>query len=189
MRDAADVYCVVGVVNAAELHHASNMDRTYVLASADSVWESGSMEPTVRGIGYEGQDVVSFARELKRLSVRTVVDVRLTPVSRKKGFSKRGLATQLATAGVGYVHMAVLGNPQWNRAGFSASPAERAQAQRTCRELYGRDEAVFALDEICALAAHGPVALLCFEADEDRCHRAVVLDAVRERIGLLACAV
>jgi uncharacterized protein (DUF488 family) len=146
------------------------------------------MEPTVLGVGYEGQDIVGFIRELTRSGIGTVVDVRLTPVSRKKGFSKRALSAHLTAAGIGYVHLVALGNPQWNRAGFSDSPVARAQAQQTCRQLYGREEAVAALDEICTLAVRGPVALLCFEADESRCHRAVVLDAVRERLGLLARA-
>ncbi|SEM69999.1 DUF488 domain-containing protein [Nonomuraea pusilla] len=58
-----------------------------------------------------------------------LVDVRLTPISRKRGFSKTALATALAAAGIACRHMRALGNPKWNRAGFSGSPAEPGTAR------------------------------------------------------------
>ena len=80
----------------------------------------------VVGFGYEGADLEGFLGTLLARGVRTVVDVRLTPISRKPGFSKRRLAAALAELGIDYVHLPALGNPKWNRPGFSGSAAALA---------------------------------------------------------------
>jgi hypothetical protein len=74
----------------------------------------------VIGVGYEGKDIASFLEELTAWKIGTVVDVRLNPISRKKGFSKKALSEALAEAGIGYSHMPALGNPKDNREGFWA---------------------------------------------------------------------
>ena len=45
--------------------------------------------PTIVSIGYEQRDVSELIGLLKANGVVTLVDVRLNPISRKKGFSKR----------------------------------------------------------------------------------------------------
>ncbi|PPJ18215.1 hypothetical protein C5E45_10195 [Nocardia nova] len=42
---------------------------------------------------------------LAEAGVATVVDVRLTPISRKPGLSKTKLSAALAEAGIRYVHL------------------------------------------------------------------------------------
>lgn len=64
----------------------------------------------VVGVGYEGRDAEQFVRDLDSADIAVVVDVRLNPISRKKGFSKRTLAEHLAAAGIGYEHLPALGN-------------------------------------------------------------------------------
>ncbi len=130
------------------------------------------------GVGYQGCDIDSF---VGGLSVSTVVDVRLTPVSRKPGFSKRALASALGEAGIGYRHLPALGNPKDNRAGFGGGPDELALARQRYGLLLSSAGAQEALAEIVSLASAGEVALLCFEADEQRCHRHVLLELLRER--------
>ncbi|HEY5081205.1 MAG TPA: DUF488 domain-containing protein [Bauldia sp.] len=63
-------------------------------------------------LGYEGMSIEQFVDRLEKSRVRTVVDVRQMPLSRKPGFSKRALAAALAGAGVAYVHMVSLGCPK-----------------------------------------------------------------------------
>ena len=144
------------------------------------------MEPRVRrpvdtvvvgvvGVGYEGHTVESFVADLLDRGVTRVVDVRLNAISRKPGFSKRGLAVALAEAGIAYEHRPALGNPKENRAGFaSGQPAAHQVYAARLEEPAARE----ALAEIAAWAAREDVALLCLEADGTTCHRTAVLAAV-----------
>jgi uncharacterized protein (DUF488 family) len=133
----------------------------------------------VVGVGYEGKDIGSFTVGLLAAGVHLVVDVRLNAISRKKGFSKRPLAAALATAGIGYRHFPELGNPPWNRDGFSGPPSEVSAARARFSELIDGTAAAARITEIAAASAAGPVAVMCVEADDSRCHRYVILARAR----------
>ncbi len=75
-------------------------------------------------VGYEGKTLDPFVCGLRASGTRLLVDVRLNPVSRKSGFSKRALAAALADAGIGYCNAPQLGNPAWNRPGFTGTAEE-----------------------------------------------------------------
>jgi len=139
------------------------------------------MRAEVAGVGYEGQTIEAFVSALERQGVQRLVDVRLTPLSRKRGFSKSALIQALATAGIAYEHRRELGNPKHNRAGFAGSDADRSQARAVFAELLRRPEAVEAIDAVAAAAAREQVVVLCFEADQHRCHRDLVLAELTQR--------
>jgi len=142
----------------------------------------GGAEPSgLIGVGYEGQNIDSFIDMLLIQGVTHLVDVRLTPISRKPGFSKTALSHALAAADIGYMHLPALGNPKSNRAGFAGDTAEVANARQLFVRQIRRPAAESALDTIAELAASQRVAVLCFEANEERCHRHVVLTQVRKR--------
>jgi uncharacterized protein (DUF488 family) len=129
----------------------------------------------VLGVGYQGRDLDAFIAGLVDRGVTRVVDVRLTPISRKPGFSKTALRAALAEAGIAYEHRRELGNPKANRAGFAGPAAELARARAVYAALLSTEEAARSLDELRARTRRELVALLCFEADERRCHRQVIL--------------
>jgi uncharacterized protein (DUF488 family) len=135
------------------------------------------------GLGYEGRTVEDVIAQLHDLGVSRLVDVRLTPLSRKRGLSKTALGQALARAGIVYEHRRELGNPKTNRPGFAGSDNARADAQAYYAELLHHPQASQALAEVAAAGARERVALLCFEADETRCHRQVVLQEVQRRFG------
>jgi len=137
-----------------------------------------AMRAEVAGVGYEGQTIEAFVSALERQGVQRLVDVRLTPLSRKRGFSKSALIQALATAGIAYEHRRELGNPKHNRAGFAGSDADRSQARAVFAELLRRPEAI---DAVAAAAAREQVVVLCFEADQHRCHRDLVLAELTQR--------
>ncbi|WP_258081414.1 DUF488 domain-containing protein [Nocardia nova] len=56
-------------------------------------------------VGYEGRRADELVMLLAEAGVATVVDVRLTPISRKPGLSKTKLSAALAEAGIRYVHL------------------------------------------------------------------------------------
>ncbi|HZM84368.1 MAG TPA: DUF488 domain-containing protein [Candidatus Limnocylindrales bacterium] len=132
-------------------------------------------------MGYEGQNIHSFIDLLLVQGVTRLVDVRLTPISRKPGFSKTALSHALAAADISYMHLPALGNPKSNRAGFAGNTAELANARQYFVRQIRRPAAESALDTIVELAASQRVAVLCFEANEERCHRHVVLTQARQR--------
>jgi uncharacterized protein (DUF488 family) len=136
----------------------------------------------VIGFGYEGAELATFVDSLARGQVSLLVDVRLNAISRKRGFSKRGLAEALTASGIRYEHAPELGNPTWNRAGFAGSPADVAAARMTYRHLIESGPASSRLEAIAEAAAATVVAVLCVEADERQCHRYVLLDEVRRRM-------
>jgi uncharacterized protein (DUF488 family) len=139
----------------------------------------------VVGLGYEGRDLDGFVRDVAEMGLATLVDVRLNPISRKPGFSRRRLSEAMFEHGISYIHMPQLGNPKWNRAGFGVGGAELAQAVAAYAEEINSPEADGAIDDIVTMAQEGLTGLLCFEASEDRCHRQVVLDQVNARLDVL----
>jgi uncharacterized protein (DUF488 family) len=110
-------------------------------------------------------------------SVSVLVDVRLTPISRKPGLSKRSLDESLAATGIRYEHLPALGNPRDNREGF-ANAEDRGPRLRF-RERLGSNTALAAVDHLVSLARDEAVAILCFERSESLCHREVIMDRVR----------
>lgn len=132
-------------------------------------------EGTLVSIGYEGKTVDDLVARLLAQAVCVLVDVRLTPLSRKPGLSKTKLAAALHAAGIQYVHHRALGNPKDNRAGLRAGEQESLVRYR---KVLDTAEASNALNHVCELLDGGVVALLCFEEDHAECHRKVVIDRV-----------
>lgn len=130
------------------------------------------------GVGYEGKAADTFIRELVASGTQLLVDVRLNPISRKRGFSKRALAAALADAGISYCHAPQLGNPVWNRPGFAGTPQEVRAARERFGGMLANEEAGAALRQIADSAACGVVAVMCVEADDRSCHRYVILSEV-----------
>ena len=134
------------------------------------------------GVGYEGRDVQDLVADLVRRGVTRLVDVRLTPISRKRGFSKSALRDALVEAGIQYDHRRELGNPKVNRAGFGGTDTELREAKKQYAAILEAVEAQQSLDELGRLAANECIAVLCFEADQHRCHRDVVLAEISSRL-------
>ena len=104
-----------------------------------------------------------------------MADVRLAARSRKRGFSKTRLTAMLAEAGIEYYHFPALGNPRENREPFWTGHGLEAALDR-CRESVRTETGFAALEQIKDLSARGGVAVFCFEANESRCHRQVVME-------------
>jgi uncharacterized protein (DUF488 family) len=128
-------------------------------------------------IGYEGHTLDSLVGELAAQEVTTLVDVRLNAVSRRPGFSKNRLRDGLAGAGIDYVHLRALGNPQHNRAAFHAGNTD--EGRRIYRRELATPEGQTALVTLADLARTQTAAVLCVERDESACHRQVILELMR----------
>ncbi len=129
-------------------------------------------------IGYEGSTIDDFVRTLEIAGVQVLVDVRAVTVSRKKGFSKNGLAERLAHHGIRYVHAKDLGDPKLGR------EAARAGDLVTFRKIFGEHIATLAAQEavrdVAAIAREEMTCLMCYERDPSICHRQIVATHLQE---------
>ncbi|MDT0395085.1 DUF488 family protein, N3 subclade [Streptomyces edwardsiae] len=150
--------------------------------SLDELFRETKVAPGLWSAGYEGRDIDSFVASLLDSRIDVVADVRLTPISRKKGFSKTRLGEALAEAGIEYTHLRGLGNPKDNRAPFWDGRLNVGRAR--FRGVLRSEEAQSDLDRLAEHARQSRVAVLCFEKDESRCHRQIVLETVRKRASV-----
>jgi len=133
-------------------------------------------------IGYENAPQAAVIGTLKQAGVRTLIDVRELPLSRRAGFSKTPLSASLAEAGIAYVHLKYLGTPKQGRQANWAGRLEEFWA--VVEDALSRPEAQHALAHAAALAQdQGPACLLCLEADHTRCHRLRVAGLLADRGG------
>lgn len=133
---------------------------------------------TIWTIGYEGATVSELLAALQRAGVERVIDVRALPLSRRPGFSKTGLAAELANAGIDYVHLKALGTPKPGR--DAAKKGDHATLEQVYAGQLALPEAQAAAAKMRALAEEKRSALLCFEHDPHMCHRTLLLAAEGE---------
>jgi uncharacterized protein (DUF488 family) len=113
--------------------------------------------------------------------VSLLADVRELPLSRRRGFSKTALALAVDEAGVEYAHHRALGNPKPYRDAWKSGDAAAGVAGYTAHlALVHRD-----VDALARRVAAGGVCLLCVEHDAKDCHRALLAEALRARLGTL----
>jgi uncharacterized protein (DUF488 family) len=130
-------------------------------------------------IGYERRTRRDLLDVLVSLGVTVLVDVRLNPISRKPGLSKRRLAEALPEVGIEYRHLKALGNPRTNRSPFHEGRV--AEGCEEFRKLLAAPEAESALQQIVDASRNATVAVLCYEKSHEQCHRQVVVDEVAGR--------
>jgi len=126
-------------------------------------------------IGYEGLTLEAFIQLLQSSSIQTLVDVRELPLSRKRGFSKRALAEALASHGIIYLHMPALGCPKPIRDRYRADGNRSRYTHAFMKYLADQPQAV---QELAVISHASTAALMCYEADFNRCHRTYVARAV-----------
>jgi len=135
--------------------------------------------PPIFTIGYEKRSIDDLIWLLQARHVECVVDVRLTPASRRPEFAKKRLCSALESAGIAYEHRPALGNPLAIRDIYFSGDAEGGHRQ--FREHLGNGAGA-ALDDLAESIGSQTVALLCLERDAHRCHRSVVASMAAERL-------
>jgi uncharacterized protein (DUF488 family) len=138
-------------------------------------------ERALYSIGYEKSRQGDLVATLRTAGVKTLIDVRDRPISRRPGFSKNQLATALGEAGIRYVGMRALGTPPEGREANHKHDWDRFW--RIVGEKLATAEAEHALHEAASIAADSPSCLLCYEADWHICHRSRVADILAARHG------
>jgi uncharacterized protein (DUF488 family) len=136
------------------------------------------MNRTIATIGYEGTTIEKFVGTLKHASIDVLIDVRDVPLSRKKGFSKNGLAQILVGADIEYVHLKGLGDPKDGR------DAARAGEYDLFQKIFGRhmqtETAIRDLGVAADIVRTRRACLMCFECCHEKCHRSIVAERLSE---------
>ncbi len=131
----------------------------------------------IYSVGYEGLEVRGLIDSLSSAGVSLLVDVRLNPVSRKPGWSKKALKAELEAAGIEYRHEAALGNPPDNRDSFRRGDGE--EGRRRMREILDNGSGA-ALQRLVDEAREQRIVVLCVERGAQQCHRQVITDMAQE---------
>lgn len=128
-------------------------------------------------IGYEGASLDGYLNRLIKNNVKTLVDVRRNPLSRKYGFSKKTLSDTAKKMGIGYVHIPELGIASEKRQELNTQADydrlfdsyEKQELKRNVKALQDLFD-VFLKDK--------RIAITCFEAHVCMCHRGRVAKAI-----------
>lgn len=148
------------------------------MPGTQQVRNHGTMDGRIYSVGYEGLTLDGLVERLVGSHVSTLVDVRLNPVSRKPGFSRRHLSEALAAAGIDYIHEKELGNPADNRESFRTGDGNTGRQRMRAILSNG---AGGALRRVVDLASNERIAVLCVEREHTRCHRDVITDMAVEQ--------
>jgi uncharacterized protein (DUF488 family) len=132
--------------------------------------------------GYQGLTLDEFTNKLAGAGIRTLIDVRKTPFSRIKGFSRTSLKTQMNNAGIDYIHMPELGVESSWRNNLNTPEDHKALLERYKAEvLSNRKTELRTITEL--LESGQTIVLVCMEKDPAACHRTMVAQAVSELTG------
>jgi len=133
-------------------------------------------------IGYEGISLEEYLNRLIRNDIKVLVDVRNNPLSMKFGFSKSLLKRFCENLGIQYVHFPEVGIQSEQRqelntqADYDALFAKYRTTTLTTTQT--TQNAILRL-----LKQHERIALTCFEADINQCHRKHLADAITQLPG------
>lgn len=131
-------------------------------------------------IGYQGLDVETMLSRLASARIRTLLDVRFRPQSRKRGFSRARLKEFCERAEIEYVHSRMLGTPPEMMHRFGVGGYDAAAFVEYRQFLSSQTEA---LQEAEPLVARGHCCLLCYESDPLTCHRHIVAEELSRMTG------
>jgi len=130
-------------------------------------------------IGYEGSSFDGYLNRLIKHNVRTLIDVRKNPLSRKYGFSKKTLSETVKKLGMEYIHIPELGIASERRQELNTqADYDRLFDSYEKQELKKNKDAIYKLFEI--FKTHKRVAITCFEAEVCMCHRGRVTKALSQ---------
>lgn len=136
-------------------------------------------KPAVFSIGYEGLTIDLFLYKLITNGITTVVDVRNNPQSMKYGFSKKSFKQYIENAGMKYIHIPELGIPSAMRKGLGESVSHKSLFKAYETKLLPNHETE--IKQLIDLTNQNErIALVCFEADHNFCHRHTLIEHLQE---------
>ncbi|HHT9139159.1 MAG TPA: DUF488 domain-containing protein [Candidatus Wunengus sp. YC60] len=134
-------------------------------------------------IGYEGKDIDSFLNILIKNKIDLLIDVRKNPFSMNFSFTKGRLEKYLEKIGIEYIHIPELGiDGELRENLFTINDYQNLFKQYEATTLLQQREQVL---QIIKLSEKRRVALVCFEADKNMCHRGVIANYIEKQYGVV----
>ncbi len=132
---------------------------------------------TLYTIGHSTRTLEELTEALQAHSIRTLVDIRSFPTSRRlPHFNRESLEKSLPEAGVKYVWMKELGGRRKKIRDDSPNVALRSPSFRNYADYMLTGEFQHAIADLIAMAEHSRTAYMCAERVYFRCHRMLVSD-------------
>ena len=129
-------------------------------------------------IGYEGKDIDQFLNDLVSNNIDLLIDIRRNPFSMNFVYIKDALRTKLKDAGIDYLHIPELG--------IESEERKNLKTKADYDELFAKYRQDLPIKEvyinrIIELGTNMRIALLCFEADCNFCHRGEVAKVIKSK--------
>jgi uncharacterized protein (DUF488 family) len=132
---------------------------------------------TLYTIGHSTRPLEELIEALRAHQIRTVVDIRAFPMSRRlPQFNRDSLMETLPAAEIGYVWMKALGGYRKKILQDSPNIALRNDSFRNYADYMLTDEFARVARELIGLAEQAPTAYMCAERVYFHCHRMLVSD-------------
>lgn len=133
-------------------------------------------------IGYQGFQVDGLLNKLLETGIKTLVDTRSNPISRRYGYHKSTLQKLCQKVGVKYEHLPELGIPSDWRQDLENELAYSVLFERYEESVLGTQTQVIA--KLSERVTTAPTAFLCRESNPSECHRSRLAGALRKLNGL-----
>lgn len=128
-------------------------------------------------IGHSTRTIEELIAALRAHEIKTLVDIRAFPMSRRlPQFNRDSLTQSLPAAGIRYVWMRALGGYRKKILEESPNIALRNQSFRNYADYMLTPEFEAAMSELIALAEISRTAYMCAERVYFRCHRMLISD-------------
>lgn len=132
---------------------------------------------TIYTIGHSTRELPELISALKAHGIRTLVDIRSFPMSRRlPHFNRENLEKALPQAGMAYVWLRDLGGRRGKQMQDSPNTALRNTSFRNYADYMLTPAFQNGIDELLNIAKNGPAAIVCAERVYFRCHRMLVSD-------------
>ena len=131
-------------------------------------------------IGYEGKSLEGYLNELIAQAITAVCDIRKNAVSKKYGFSKSQFKGAIEAMGMTYIHMPELGIDSKRRQNLRSHREYRSLFEEYDKNTLNRSQKSVS-KIIDMIQTCGRLALTCFEADHNWCHRGRFVEALERR--------
>jgi len=132
-------------------------------------------------IGHSTRTLEEFLAILRAHQIKTLVDVRTVPRSRRvPQFNTENLSQSLPRHQIQYLHLPALGGLRKPRKD-SPNTAWRNDSFRGYADYMQTPDFQIGLDELINIASKHPTVIMCAEAVPWRCHRSLIADAMLVR--------
>ena len=132
---------------------------------------------TLYTIGHSTRPLEELIETLSAHQIRTLVDIRAFPMSRRlPQFNRESLTETLPAAGIRYVWMKALGGYRKKILDDSPNVALRNDSFRNYADYMLTADFARAIDELISHAEEAPTAYMCAERVYFHCHRMLVSD-------------